>query len=150
MLHAEYRAVDTERNLEDAIEAEPSVLFEEDVELIARQHVITTGPRERHIVDLIYYVPDRNELVLVELKRGTLTAEHEAQLTRYFGVVAESALLRSYLERGAMLRGMLATVTPGDYVPDSPRVSAVVVEEDVVIGVLSRLRRDRVVVTEEA
>jgi len=149
VLHTEYRAVDTERNLEDAIEAEPSLLFDHEVALVARQHVIPMGPRERHIVDLIYYVPDRNELILVELKRGALTADHEAQLGRYFGVACESTVLRDYLDRGAALRGVLATVTTCNYVPDSSRVSAVVVKEGAVIEVLSRLRRDRLGVSEE-
>jgi len=149
VLHAEYCAVDTERNLEDAIEAEPSLLFDHEVELVARQHVIPTGPRERHIVDLVYYAPESNALTLVELKRGALTPEHEAQLARYFGVAGESPLLRGYLERDAMLRGVLGTATPCDYAPASTRIRAVVVDESAVIDVLSRLRRDRTSGTKE-
>jgi len=72
VLRSDYEAVDTERNLEDAIEAAPWLPFDCDVELVARQHAATTDQGDRYILDLVTYAPDRDELILVELKRGTL------------------------------------------------------------------------------
>ncbi|MCJ7551504.1 MAG: helix-hairpin-helix domain-containing protein [Anaerolineae bacterium] len=143
VLRSAYEAVDTERNLEDAIEAAPWLLFDYDVELVARQHAVTMDQGDRHILDLVTYAPDRNELILVELKRGALNADHETQLKRYFGVARESALLRNYLDRGATLRGILATFAVSDYVARDPDIDAVVVDERAVIGVLSLLRQRR-------
>jgi len=143
VLHADYEAIDTERNLEDAIEAAPWLLFDCEVELVVRQHVVAMDQGDRHILDLVYYAPDRGELILVELKRGALNADHETQLKRYFGVARESALLRDYLDRGATLRGILATFAVSDYVACDPDVQAVVVDADAVIGVLKELRQRR-------
>ncbi|MBN1249969.1 MAG: hypothetical protein JXC32_20060 [Anaerolineae bacterium] len=143
VLHAEYRAVDTERNLEDALEAQPGLLFEGDVDLLARQHVIITLGGERHVVDLIFHKPKSNTVFLVELKRGALTADHEAQLRRYFDVAGQSALLSEYLDRGAILRGILATASDCVYRATSPEIEAVVVDKEAVIEVLGRLRRER-------
>jgi len=143
VLRSNYGAVDTERNLEDAIEAAPWLLFDCEVELVARQHVVTMDQGDRHILDLVYYAPDRDELILVELKRGALDADHETQLKRYFDVARGSALLRDHLDRGATLRGILATFAVSDYVARDPDIDAVVVDANAVIGVLKALRRRR-------
>ena len=58
-------------------------------------------------------------------------------------VARESALLRNYLDRGATLRGILATFAVSDYVARDPDIDAVVVDERAVIGVLSLLRQRR-------
>ena len=143
VLHAGYMAVDTERNLEEAIEAAPHLLFDHTVEFVARQHIITTGRGDRHVVDLVYYDPVRAELIVAELKRGVLRPEHEAQLLRYFAVVPESPLLRRYLGRGMAVRGVLATVTPCDYRSGTEAIEVKIVDERAVIEVLGLLRQQR-------
>jgi ERCC4-type nuclease len=152
VLHAEYRSVDTERNLEDAIEAAPALLFGPSFApkrfvLLARQHHIYTEDRERHIVDLVFADQTANELILVELKRGRLTPEHERQLQRYLDHARESPLLHAVLESGASMRGMLATVegtAPHQpFRPKSPRISAHVVDRQAAIDVLCQLRDQR-------
>jgi hypothetical protein len=143
VLCSDYEAVDTERNLEDAIEAAPWLLFDCDVELVARQHSVTTDQGDRYVLDLVYYAPDCDELILVELKRGALDADHETQLKQYFDVARGSALLRAHLDRGATLRGILATFAGSDYVASDPDIDAVVVDERAVIGVLKLLRQRR-------
>jgi len=143
VLRSDYGAVDTERNLEDAIEAAPWLLFDCEVELVARQHVVTMDQGDRHILDLVYYAPDRDELILMELKRGALNADHEAQLKRYLDVARGSALLCGYLDRGAALRGILATFAVSDYVARDADIDAVVVDASAVIGVLNELRHRR-------
>lgn len=162
VLQAEYRAVDTERDLEDAVEAAPLLIFDHDVTLLARQHVIITAD-ERHVVDLVFLdsapsdcgSPDfatSNDgpatLILVELKRSLLKSEHEAQLRRYIEVAPQSPMLRAYLDVGARMRGVLATVSRCDYMPTSDEVTVLVVDEAAVIEVLLMLRRQRLAVAE--
>ena len=141
VLHADYEAVDTEQNLEEAIQAAPLLLFDHHVDLLVRQHLFITAAGERNIVDLAFWDPQTFAVVLVELKRGTLTAEHEAQLRRYLTTAHESPLFDSYLQQGIRLRGLLATVSRCDYVPTSPDIEVVIVDEAAVIQVLKALRR---------
>ncbi len=141
VLHAEYRAVDSERHLEDAIAADPALLFDAKVELLARQHVITASGGDRHVVDLVFYNPARDVLMLVELKYGALEVAHEAQLGRYLDIVNQSPLLSTYLDRGAAVRGILATVTESHYGPRRAEIEVAVVDEVAVIDALARLRQ---------
>ena len=140
---AEYESVDTEKNLEDAIEANPKLLFKKPIKLLARQHHIYTDENDRHIVDLVFLDPKANEVILVELKRGPLMADHEQQLTRYLAHADESSLLREHLADGATLRGVLATVAESDYQPKDPAITAHVADRKRVIAVLKQLRRER-------
>jgi len=139
----EYGSVDTEKDLEDAVEAEPRLLFRRPVELLARQHHIYTDEKDRHVVDLVFHDARANEVVLVELKRGRLGREHAAQIRRYLDHAAQSKLLRGLLAGGATLRGLLATVEPSDYEPADPDVTARVVDRKRAIAVLKRLRAER-------
>ena len=143
VVNAEYEAVDTERDLEDAVCADPALLFECPVRLIARQHCIFTEERERHVVDLVFEAEHGARIVLVELKRGRLGGEHERQLVRYLENAPESRLLRRVLAGGAKLDGVLATVTPCAYRPRAAAVKARVVDRGRVIAVLKALRRER-------
>lgn len=140
---AEYEALDTERDLEDAIEAAPALLFDRPVRLLARQHHLYTEGKERRVIDMVYYDPEANALVLVELKRGPLLPEHCRQLGVYLDRAGESALLRGYLSEGASLGGVLATAHPCGFRPDDLRVTARVVDRDAAIRVLVNLRRAR-------
>jgi ERCC4-type nuclease len=142
VLHGPYEAVDTERQLEDAIEADPGLLFDHPVDLITRQHVITVG-EDRNVVDLVFFDALEDALMMVELKRGALTADHEAQVLRYMAAVSHSPVLRPYLDKGADLRGILATVTPCDYRAKAPDIDVIVVDASEVIDVLKRLRAQR-------
>jgi len=142
VLHATYGAIDTERDLEDAIEAAPELLFDREVSLLARQHTIRISPHERGVIDMVFYDGRANELVLVELKYGVLEAAHEAQLGRYLAHAHQSPLLRDFLECGAEVRGILATATPCDFEPSDPsRVTVCIVDREAAIEVLKRLRR---------
>jgi hypothetical protein len=150
VLHAEYRSLDTEKNLEDAIEAAPELLFgavysRHRIVQIARQHQFYTDERERHIVDLVFVDETANELLLVELKRGRLLPEHERQLQRYLEYARQSPLLHAVLESGAHMRGMLVTVdntaVHEPFVPFDQRITAHIVDREAAIDVLVRLRR---------
>ena len=142
VLSAEYEAVDTEKNLEDAIEAAPELLFDRPVVLLARQHGFAAGDA-RHIVDLVFHDPEANEVILVEAKRGALTREHYLQLRRYLDNAHQSRLLRRFLEQGTALRGLLVTVEQSALAADDPNVSVVVVDMQKTIAVLKRLRAER-------
>ena len=140
VLSAEYESVDTEKNLEDAIETSPKLLFTQSVELLARQHHIYTDEQDRHIVDLVFLDHKTRELILVELKRSSLLPEHGRQIGRYLTNADQSSLLRGYIDDGWTVRGVLATVAESDYEPDDPIVSTVIVDRKRVIKVLKQLR----------
>ena len=143
VLNAEYEAVDTEKYLEDAMEAAPNILFDQPVSLLARQHHIYTEEKERHIVDLVFLDSEAEELILVELKRGKLRREHYDQLMRYLKNAYKSELLRGYLEDGMALRGILATMEECRYRPNSNIVSVRIVDQRQIIRVLKQLRARR-------
>jgi len=143
VLNAEYEAVDTEKDLEDAIEASPELLFIEPVKLLARQHYIFTDEKDRHIVDLVFLARESNELVLVELKRSKLLPQHYHQIRRYLDNAQKSKLLRRYLEKGAGIRGILASVEKSDFRSKDPKVSACIVDKAQAIRVLKKLRARR-------
>ena len=82
-----------------------------------------------------------NELILVELKRGRLEIAHYRQIRRYLERAHESPLLGAYLEGGAKLRGILATVEPFDFKPKHADVSILIVEAAQVIDFLKKRRR---------
>lgn len=143
VLNAEYEAVDTEKNLEDAIEVEPGILFQQPVKLLARQHHIYTEEKERHIVDLVFLDSDAEELILVELKRGKLTREHYNQLMRYLNNAHKSKLLQGYLEQGMALRGVLATMEECKLKSQHDFVSIRMADKDRAIQILKQLRAQR-------
>jgi len=143
VLHDEYESVDTERNVEDAVEADPRLLFRERIALIARQHHIYTDEKDRHVVDLVFLDRRADEVILVELKRGRIAADHVAQLRRYLDHAVESKMLRPLLEAGAAIRGILATIEPGGTEPDDPDIAVRIIDRKKVIAVLKRLRRER-------
>jgi len=140
VLNAEYEAIDTERNLEDAIQTAPGLLFKKPVTLLARQHYLYTDCEQRNFVDLVFHDPRTNELILVELKRGRLAREHADQLRRYLDSARQSKLLRGLLDKGAKLRGILATVEPSDWQPRDEDISTRVVDKKAAIAVLKQLR----------
>ena len=143
VLNAEYEAVDTEKNLEDAIEVDPGILFDQPVTLIARQHHIYTEEKERHIVDLVFLDSEADELILVELKRGKLTREHYNQLMRYLNNANKSRLLQGYLEEGMALRGVLATMEECRLKSQHEFVSVRIADKNRAIEVLKQLRAQR-------
>jgi RecB family endonuclease NucS len=144
VLHAEYRAIDTEKDLEDAVAAAPELLFGHEVTLVARQHTIWTSERERDIVDLVFWDETARQLILVELKRGVLETAHEAQLQRYLAHARQSPLLKHYMRGGAQLRGILATVTPCVLeVAGASHIAVHIIDRDRAIQELGRLRRER-------
>jgi 5'-3' exonuclease len=160
VLNAEYESVDTEKNLEDAIEAMPELLFKQPITLLDRQHYIYTEEKEgfdmpsvtqprsptqpkRHIVDLVFLDSEADELILVELKRGKLTEEHYDQICRYLDNANKSQLLRTFLEKGAKIRGILATVEECKFEPKDTDVSVCIVDKKQTIEVLKQLRNRR-------
>lgn len=141
VVDGDYRSVDTERNIEDAIEAEPRLLFKRPVSLLARQHCIFTEAKERHVVDLVFRDDKSGAVVLVELKRGRPSSADLGQLRRYMDNVGKSRLLRPYLDEGAVVRGILASVKRSELEPADDDIQVRVVRREKVIAVLRSLRR---------
>ena len=79
---------------------------------------------------------------LIELKRGILEPQHYHQLCRYMDQAHRSALIRSLLNEGAKLRGVLATLE--ECALETPRedISIRIVDKDKTIQVLKALRRN--------
>lgn len=125
------------------IEVAPELLFKQPVALLARQHYICTEEKERHIVDLVFLDSEADELILVELKRGKLTGEHYNQIRRYLNNAHKSQLLRSFLEKGTAIRGILATIEEGKFKPKDAGVSVCIVDKKQTIEVLKQLRNRR-------
>jgi len=140
---AEYESVDTEKDLEDALEAEPGLLFKQPVQLLARQHYIFTEQKDRHIVDMVFLDRGAHELILVELKRQAIGKEHYQQIRRYLDNAHKSKLLRRLIEQGAGVRGVLASVEESSYRPEDQAVTVRMVDRKKVIAVLKRLRSER-------
>jgi ERCC4-type nuclease len=144
VLTAEYESLDTELQIEDAIEAHPALLFsEEPVTLVARQHRIRDDGVDRHVVDLVFHAPGSQELVLVELKRGRLEPAHRVQLRRYLEIAPESPLLGRYVAAGCRLRGVLASPDPGAWRCSDADISVVRLCPDATLQALRSLRRPR-------
>lgn len=143
VLNTEYGAVDTERNLEDAIEASPDLLFAQPVTLLARQHHIYSRDGRRHIADLVFLDAEADEVILVELKRGALAEDHCRQIRRYLDNAQESQLLRAFLVEGTQIRGILATVTEGEFKSGEKDITVSIIDRRQVIQVLKQLRSRR-------
>lgn len=143
VLNAEYEAVDTERQIEDAVQADHSLLFDRPVHLLARQHLIYTTERDRHIVDMAFVDSPADELILVELKRGPIVGDYVKQLRRYLDNAHKSKLLGPFLAAGSRIRGVLASVEPSRFKPDDDDISVTVADKKRVLAVLKRLRDER-------
>ena len=143
VLSAPYEAVDTERQIEDAIEVDPSLLFDAPVNLLARQHHIYDDDDDRHIVDMVFHDPAADTVILVELKRGRLEASHRRQLRRYLDHAAESDLLRRHLDGGSALQGILASPEAAGLKPGHDDIAVREVDAERVIEILVRLRQAR-------
>jgi len=143
VLNAEYESIDTEKELETAIENSPELLFEKPVTMLARQHYIFTEEKERHIVDMVFFDHDADELVLVELKKGRLLVDHYYQIKRYIDNAPKSGLLRAFLEKGSSIRGVLATIEECKLDMGDSNVSVCIVDRNKAIKVLKGLRDRR-------
>ena len=129
--------------------AEPAILFQQPVELLARQHYIFSEDGQRNFVDLAFFDDAANEVVLVELKRGKIAREHYAQLRRYLDGAEQSKMLRTLLKRGAGLRGIVASTEEAAHESNDDDITAAVVDRKAAIEVLLRLRRERLSVLGE-
>jgi len=141
VFEAEYDSIDTERDLEDAVEAEPGLLFDIPMVLVARQHVLFEDDNHRHVVDLVFGDASEKEVVFVELKRGGLAPAHEDQLARYLDLAWHSSVVGPRLDAGARLRGVLATVEACEYQPRREDIDVHFVDRRRALEVLRGLRR---------
>jgi len=92
---------------------------------------------------MVFVDTKADEVILVELKRGALAREHVRQLRRYLDHARESKLLRSFLDRGSRLRGILATVEPCELKTGDADISTHIVDKKRTIAVLKKLRRQQ-------
>jgi ERCC4-type nuclease len=145
VFNAEYESVDTEKNLEDAIEVEPKLLFSNKVELLARQLYMFDEDEKRHRADMVFVDSKKKELIVVELKRGALNRAADEQICRYLDRADQCPALNSYLKQGFKLRGLLATVEESSLTPSRKDVSIRIVNRKRVTKVLGEMRRKSLV-----
>jgi ERCC4-type nuclease len=143
VLWAQYESLDSEQQIEDAIEFDPGLLFDQPVELIARQHRIREEFIDRHVVDLVFHAPQTQEIVLVELKKGRLEPAHRVQLRRYLDIAAESNLIHAYVAKGCRLRGVLASPEPGSLRCSDPDIAIASLCPQATLDALRTLRKSR-------
>jgi len=143
VLASDYEAIDAERQIEDAIERDHSILFETTVSMLARQHYIFGDDDGRHFVDMVFHDPDRMRVVLVELKKDRLAASHVAQLRRYLDHAADSTMIRRYADDGCAVRGLLASPDPGRLKTSDDDIEIRSMDANHVIRVLRGLRQER-------
>lgn len=143
VLSAEYRSIDTEKQLEDAIESDTTLLFDQPVQLIDRQHFIIDDQARRHVIDMIFHDPVANEIVLVELKSGQLRPNDREQLRGYLDCAQRSHILKRHLVSGSRLRGVLATIEQCKLPVRYPDISVKIINRQRATTVLSGLRRMR-------
>ena len=143
VLNAEYEAIDTEKQIEEAAARDHTILFSDTVSLLARQHYIYGEDRERHIVDMVFYDTNAHRVILVELKRGRLEASHREQLRRYLDRAGESEMIRRYMDDGCPVVGLLASPDPGGLEAGCNDIEIRPVEGEKVISILRQLRETR-------
>ncbi len=142
VLDFEYEAIDTERDVEDAVARQPSILFLFPVVEIARQHVLPGDARHRWVIDLVYISDERKELYIVELKRSQLTDDHLGQLATYLDEAARSELLGAFLSEGYKLRGILASPAGAALEAEDARIEVQVLPEEPIIAALKAIREE--------
>jgi len=150
VLEAEYEAVDAEWQIEEAIERDPSILFENTVSMLARQLYIYGDDEGRHFVDMVFYHPAQACVVLVELKKDRLAASHIAQLRRYLSHAVNSEMIRRYMDNGCIVKGILASPDPGRLEAPDEDIEIRAVDVDRVIRVLRGLRQERMGMVNDA
>ena len=143
----EYCAVDFESEIEDVLVAQPGLLFEAPVELVARQHVFREGDGRRLVADLIFADRRRKLVTVVEVKRGALRQEDVRQLAAYLDAAGQSPLLRSHLDQDYSLRGVLAAPAAQIKRPGDRRITLRVIDTDAIAAELLRRRLARLEAT---
>lgn len=143
VLTAEYRALDTEQDIEEALARRPELMFGRSLDLLARQHVFFGPEGDKYIIDLVLQDRGESAAYVVELKRGPLTRDHARQLSAYLDQAAHSELLLGLMTSGCELRGVLASpeATPKDL--DDPRLQIVRLDREALMDELALARRER-------
>jgi ERCC4-type nuclease len=142
VLATEYRAVDTEHDVEEAIARRPELLLGSPAELLARQHVLFDDEGAKHVIDLVLGAAEEPVAYVAELKRASITNEHVEQLTRYLDRARHSELLASLIDAGFELRGVLASPEPSSIRPKDRRVTVIRLDREALIEELLRARRE--------
>ena len=143
VINADYSGIDFEKDLEDAIEFDSKLLFSQPVQLLARQYYIFSEEEQRHFIDMVFLDESAQEVFIVELKRGILSANHEKQLVRYLENAAQSELLKDYLNRGYTIKGLLITFEECDFTPIDNNIKSIIIDKEEIRAVLKQLRKIR-------
>ncbi len=136
VLQEPYKDVDTEKEIEDALEKDPSLLFAEPVEFLARQHRLTLEDGSQGIVDLIFRARKKALLYVVEVKKGPVTLMDYRQIKAYIQAAGNSELIKKHLQTGCALRGVLASTTQSNFRPPGESIEVRTIDRNRVLEVL--------------
>jgi ERCC4-type nuclease len=141
VIHREYCAVDFEEEIEHMLAEQPTLLFDEPVSLVARQHVFSDAEGRRLIADLVF-ADDAQEIVfVVEVKRGAVQRDDVRQLSAYLDAADRSPLLGDYMRRGYGLQGVLAAPDSRIRTTEDDRVGVRQIDAEEIAGELMRRRQ---------
>lgn len=143
VLSAEYESIDTERDVEEAIERDPRILFRFPVTHIARQHVLFDEAGQKWVVDLAYISEKKKQLFVVELKRGELLDEHLEQLRAYLDNVRESELFAAFADEGYQVKGILASPGEAKVSKKDRRIQVKTLAREPILHALKAMRQER-------
>jgi len=143
VLSGEYRSVDSEQEIEEAVARRPALVLGAPGEVLPRQHVFFTSEGARQVVDLVLCQPGERVAYIVELKRGPIQREHHRQLSLYLDQAHCSTLLRELTEAHWELRGVLASPASVQHEPSDPRLTVVVLDREALIEELCAWRREQ-------
>jgi len=133
-----YEDVDSEREIEHAIEKEPSLLFPGTVTLLARQHRLRLEDGTQGVIDMLFLDRQNEALYIVEIKKLPTTLMDYRQIKAYMQAAGNSDLMRRHLQAGASLRGILASIARSNFRPPTESVQVRTIDKRKVLEVLRK------------
>jgi len=135
-----YEDVDSEREIEDAIENEPSLLFPQPVTLLDRQHRLRLEDGTQGVIDMLFLDEKARVLYIVEVKKQPITLMDYRQTKSYMQASGNSELIRSRLQGGASLQGILVSIAQSNFRSPSESVQVRTLEKGRALEVLRNMR----------
>jgi RecB family endonuclease NucS len=135
-----YEDVDSESEIEDAIEKKPSLLFPGTVTLVARQHRLRLEDGTQGVIDMLFLDRQNEALYIVEIKKSPTTLMDYRQIKAYMQAAGNSDLMRRHLQAGASLRGILASIARSNFRPPTESVQVHTIDKRKVLEVLRKMQ----------
>jgi len=135
-----YEDVDSEREIEDALAEDPSLLFPKAPTLLARQHRLRLEDGTQGVIDMLFLDERDRILYVVEVKKQPVTLMDYRQVKAYMQAAANSELIARHLRAGASLHGILVSVAQSNFQSPSESVEVRAVDKAKVLQALGKMR----------